>query len=314
MKHNCPFLLVVMLSCVAVSDAQTGEGKHEVSVTSFADLSRLEPVAGSAHSEAGAMHGRMAGGNSGGLWLTYYKWYNVPGQGSRGKRVCLRRFEHDAWGKEVEISPTDVPWHEKHFDPALWPYGNGVLVAWIWDFHQPNRGYSLFAEAPTVFVRPVDQNMALGKATSVSGRNIDLTPALCVAGKDQVWAAWDSQSGNRKKQVCIANPAIGTDLAPSQIQALDGRMKNVCPPTFVPRPDGGLALLWSETEDGERWVLRETGFDVLKNQWSQPQTVDSRSNPRFAGGAYDRQGHLWVAYSADTQRGRETFVRRADNL
>jgi ligand-binding sensor domain-containing protein len=91
-------------------------------------------------------------------------------------------------------------------------------------------------------------------------------------------------------------------------------MKNVCTPAFVQRPDGGLALLWSETKDGKQWMLRETEFDAVKNQWSQPQVVQSQGNPRFASGAYDKQGHLWVAYSAETERGREIFATKAGNL
>jgi hypothetical protein len=295
--------------------ASTGEGRHEVCLTSLADPSRLEPAPGAAHSEEEAMHGRMACDKSGGIWLTYYKWYNLRHHGSRGKRVCLRRFEQDAWSKEVEISPTDVPQFEKHFDPAIWPCQNGMMVAWIWDFHPQNcKGYSSFAGEPTVFIRQVEQNMGLGRITSVSGKNIDLTPALGVTGKDQVWCAWDSQSRDLAKQVCLAHPAIGVDLPPNQIQALERNMRNVCTPVFIPKPDGGLALIWSETADGKQWVLRGIGFDAVKNQWSQPQTVASRGNPRFASGAYDKQGHLWVAYSAETQRGREMVARRADNL
>jgi peroxiredoxin len=292
----------------------TGEKRHEICLTSLADPSRIESAVGVAHSEDDAMHGRMACDKNGGIWLTYYKWYNVGRMGSRGKKVCLRRFEHNAWSKEVEISPTDVPQHEKHFDPAIWPYENGVIVAWTWDFHPPNKGYSVFAEGPTIFIRPVDQNMRMGRISSVSGKNIDLAPAVGVSGNHQVWSAWDSQSGNRKKQICIANPEVGPDVAPDRIQVLDGNMKNVCTPTFIPKPDGGLTLLWSETKDGKQWMLREMDFDFVKNQWSQPQVVQSQGNPRFASGAYDKQGHLWVAYSGEMERGREIFVKRADTL
>jgi peroxiredoxin len=294
--------------------ASTGEGRHEIRLTSFSNPPRMESAVEVTHSEIDAMHGRMTCDKIGVAWLTYYKWYNVGRQGSRGKRVCLRRFESDAWSKEVEISPTDVPWHEKHFDPAIWPYANGVIVAWSWDFHPPNRGYSVFAEAPTVFIRRVDQHMSLGRISSVSGKNIDLTAALGVSGNDKVWAAWDSQSENRKKQVCIANPVPGSDFAPDQIHVLDGSMKNVYTPTFIPKPNEGLVLLWSETKDGKQWLLRASDFNAANNQWSQPQTIQSQGNPCFASGAYDKQGRLWVAYSIETERGREMFVRRADNL
>jgi peroxiredoxin len=296
------------------STACTEEGRHEIRLSSFVHPPPTESGVEVAQAEADAMHGRMARDKSGGLWLTYYKWYSVRHQGSRGKRVCLRRLGSNGWSKEVEISPTDVPWHEKHFDPAIWPYRNGVMVAWTWDFHPPNRGYSPFAEGPTVFIRPVDPDMGLGRISSVSGRNIDLAAALGVSGNDQVWAAWDSQSENRKKRVSIANPVPGSDSAPERIRVFGGGMKNVCTPTFISKPDGGLVLLWSETSNGEQWSLRTSEFTAAGNEWSQPKTIQGQGNPRFASGAYDRQGHLWVAFSAETERGREMLVRRADDL
>jgi len=292
--------------------ACTGGNRHEVRVAALADPWQAATNFAGSLSVTEAMHGRMACDSNGGLWLTYYKWYDVPRQGSRGKRVCLRRFENGIWSKEVEISPTDVPWHEKHFDPAMAPCGNGVVVAWIWDFHQPNPGYSVFAGEPTVFVRTVDQSLRLGGISSVSGRNIDLTPALGVSGSGQVWSAWDSQSGNRMKQVCLANPSVGRDLEPDRLQAPDGEMKNVCTPVFIPKPGGGLTLLWSETRDGERWALRKIDLDQDKNQWTPPRTIESAGNPRFAGGVYDRQGRFWVAYSAETKLGRQMSVRKVD--
>lgn len=293
--------------------ASTSEGRNEIRLTSFVNPPQSGSVVRVAHSEVDAMHGRMAQDKNGGIWLAYYKWYNIRHQGSRGKRVCLRRFEN-AWSQEVQISPTDVPWHEKHFDPAIWPYEKGVIVAWSWDFHPPNRGYSVFAEAPTVFIRQVDQNMGLGRISSVSGKNIDLAAAVGVSGNNQVWAAWDSQAGNRKKQVCIAKPVPGSDYAPDQIRAFDGSMKNVCTPAFISKPNGGLVLLWSETMNGSQWLLRASELNAANNQWSQPHTIQSQGNPRFASGAYDQHGHLWVAYSIQTERGREMVVRRADNL
>jgi thiol-disulfide isomerase/thioredoxin len=293
--------------------AYTGEQRYEIFLASFSDPSRMGPPAKVTHDEEDAMHGRMACDKNGGIWVTYYKWRKM-GRSSRDKEVYLRRFQHNAWSKELQLSPTDVPQYEDHSDPAIWLYENGVIVAWSWDFHPPNKGYSVFAKLPTIFIRPVDQNLALGKISSASGDNIDLMPAVGVSANRQIWSAWDSQSENRKKQIGIANPEVGSDVAPDKIRILAGNMKNVCTPAFISKADGGLTLLWSETKDGKQWTLRKIDLDAVKNHWSQPQTVESQGNPRFASGAYDKQGQLWVAYSAETKRGREILVKKADNL
>jgi hypothetical protein len=152
----------------------------------------------------------------------------------------------------------------------------------------------------------------MGRISSVGGKNIDLMPAVGVCGNQQIWCAWDSQFGNYKKQVCIANPTIGTDAAPAKIQNICDAVMNVCTPTFVPGPDGGLTLLWSETTDGKQWILRAAQLDIAKNQWAQPKTIESQGNPRFAGGAYDKQGQLWVVYSEQTEQGRKIRVKKVD--
>jgi thiol-disulfide isomerase/thioredoxin len=291
--------------------SNANNGHYDIFLTSFTNPSQIEPAAAVTQYEDDAMHGRMASDKDGGIWMTYYKWRKM-GQYSRDKEVYLRRFANKVWSKEIQISPMDVPEYEDHSDPSISICGNWVLVAWSWDFHPPVKGYSAFAELPTIFIRPVNRDMTLEKISSVSSKNIDLMPAVGVSGNQRFWCAWDSQFGSYKKQVCIANPTMGTDVVPGRIQTVCDAVKNVCTPTFVQRPDGGLTLLWSQTEDGNQWTLRMANLDNAKNQWSQPATIESNGSPRFAGGAYDKQGQLWVAYSEQTEQGRKVLVKEVD--
>lgn len=157
-------------------------------------------------------------------------------------------------------------------------------------------------------MRAVDQNLAPGKISSISGKSIDLSPTIAVTGKNQVWWTWDSPSGTRQKLLCIGNPTIGVDLPPEETASLR-IAKKVCTPAFVQKPGGGLVLLWCETDDSKQWQLEKAELDPAANRWSQAQTIESQDNPRFVSGAYDKQGRLLIAYSGETQRGREIFVR-----
>ena len=74
------------------------------------------------------------------------------GTRSRDKEVYLRRFENGEWSREVQISPKDVPAYEDHTDPTVSAYRDGVIVAWSWDFHPPLKGYSRYAQNPTIFM------------------------------------------------------------------------------------------------------------------------------------------------------------------
>jgi thiol-disulfide isomerase/thioredoxin len=289
--------------------SNTGGGRYDIFLTSFTSPSQPGTPMAVTQSEDDAMHGRMVCDKDDGIWVTYYKWRKM-GQYSRDKEVYLRRFANKEWSKEIQVSPTDVPEYEDHSDPSISICGNWVLVAWSWDFHPPVKGYSNFAELPTIFLRAVNRDMTLGKISSVSSKNIDLMPAVGVSGNQRIWCAWDSQSGNYKKQVCIANPTVGADVGQGKIQNMGDALKNVCTPIFVPKSDGGLTLLWSETKDGKQWVLRMANLDAAGNQWSESKTIESQNNPRFAAGAYDTQGRLWVAYSEQTDQGRKILAKK----
>jgi len=287
--------------------SNAGGYRYDIFIMSFAKSSKPGIPMKLTRSDDDAMHPRMTCDESGRIWVTYYKWHKM-GIYSRDKEVYLRKLENGKWSDELQISPTDVPQHEDHSDPAVSVCGNGVVVAWSWDFHPPNRGYSKEAEAPTIFLRTVSDRMALGKISSVSGKNIDVTPAVAASGNRQIWAAWDSLGWNQRKRLCVGNPHIGRDNPANKIQSLNKPVVNVCSPCFATSPTGHLTLLWSETEDGGRWVLKRADLDT-NNHWSIPTVVEFQDNPRFCSVTYSPQGRLWIAYSGRTKQGREIVVK-----
>lgn len=281
---------------------------YDIFVISFTNPSQPGTPVKLTHSDDDAMHARMVCDQKGRIWVTYYKWHKM-GRYSRDKEVYLRRLENGKWSGEVQISPTDVPQHEDHAEPAISTYGNGVIVAWSWDFHPPNKGYSKEAKAPTIFMRAVSGNMSLGKISSVSGKNIDVTPAVAVSDNRQIWCAWDSLGRDQRKRLCVGNPRIGRDNPINKIRSLNEPVANLCSPCFAIGPTGRLTLLWSETKDGSNWALKRADLDADESSRSNAGTIESEGNPRFCSAAYDSQGHLWVAYSARIKQGREIVVK-----
>ena len=87
-------------------------------------------------------------------------------------------------------------------------------------------------------------------------------------------------------------------------------MVNVCTPTFAASQDGLMMLLWSETSDGKNWKLKKSVFDPKSNRWSEAQVIESNGNPRYCSADYDSKGQLWIAYSAQTNKGTEIVVRK----
>ena len=288
--------------------SNTGGAKYDIFVTSFAKSSELEVPVRLTYSDDDAMHSRMVCDEKGRIWLTYYKWHKM-GRYSRDKEIYLRRLENGKWSEELQVSPTDVPEYEDHSEPAISAYGNGVIVAWSWDFHPPNNGYSKEAETPTIFMRVVSSNMNLGKISSISGKNIDVTPVLIVPGNRQIWCAWDSLGWNQRKKLCVSSPRIGRDNPMNNIQTLSKPVVNVCSPCFAEGPAGQLTLLWSQTEDNHQWVLKRADLNADRDHWSKAKTIESKGNPRFCSAAYDSQGQLWITYSAETKQGREIVVK-----
>lgn len=291
-----------------VSWTSNADGKnYNIFIVSFTNPSQPGTAVQLTHHSDDAMRARVACDEKGRVWVTYYKWQKM-GKYSRDKEVYLQRFEDGKWSDEVQVSPTDVPQYEDHSDPAISAHGSGVIVAWSWDFHPPNQGYSKEAESPTIFIRTVNDKMALGKISSVSGKNIDVTPVVVTFDNRQIWAAWDSLGWNQRKNICMSNPRIGYDCRANSVVSLSKPASNVCSPSFIKDPTGRLTLLWSETEDGNQWVLKRADLDT-NNRWSVPTKIELEGNPRFCSAAYDPKGQLWIAYSVQTKKGREIVIK-----
>jgi hypothetical protein len=301
---------------VWLSWTSNADGKnYNIFVSTLANLSApVEPVQ-ITHAEDDAMHGRLASDHKGNVYLTYYKWHKM-GQRSRDKEVYLRRWAGGKWSDEVRISPTNVPQYEDHSDPTITGLDEGAVVCWSWDFHRPG-GYTGEAEGPTIFARGVDAGLKLGRIMTVSGKQIDVAPALGNCREKRIWCAWDSLGlQNRlrsyRKTLCIGQVASEAGSGRTESFRLSGPVVNVCTPAFAVSPAGAIALLWSETTNGRNWVLRRAELDAKEDNWSKPRAVESRDNPRFCSACYDSAGQLWVSHSIETDNGREIVVRKIE--
>jgi len=296
-----------------VSWTSNADGKnYNIFATSFTDLSKPVAPVQLTHAEDDAMHARMTCDRNGGVWVTYYKWHKMNGY-SRDKEVYARRCDGAGWSDEIHISPADVPQYEDHTDPAILPYKDGVAVCWSWDFHPP-RGYTGNARTPTIFLRTIDEDLKLGRMATVSGGNIDTTPAMAVDRDHRIWCAWDSLvrdrlSGSSRKGLYFREADLRGQDRGAMGENLSGLVKNVCTPGFASSSADAVALVWSESDMQGKWELRSTFFDgKSSHRWAKPGTVVSEGNPRFPAAAFDAGGQLWIAYSAETDKGREIQV------
>lgn len=287
--------------------------KYQIHLTSLKDVQEGHKSIVVSKARDDAMHGRMTTDDSGTLWVTYYKWHRL-GSTSRDKEVYLRKYTKGILSKEIHISPTDVPSYEDHTDPSVSILNQQVFVSWNWDFHRP-KGYTRNAKEPTVFFRTINQNFTLGKPFHVSGNNIDAVPTLSKAYNQNLWCAWDSLGRSRKDRTYRKN---------LYVRALDTRGKlgkeftivedlvNVCSPCFAFHSNQKGILTWSQTQNGKDWSLWKAEYDSERNSWKEPVFVLSEGNPRFSSCTYDPQGQLWIAYSINTDKGKEVAVKRLD--
>lgn len=302
---------------VWVSWTSNADGKnYNIFVTSFVEPAESFAAEQITHAYDDAMHARMACDNQGSVWVTYYKWLKEGGRGggaSRDKEVYIRRWKDGIWWDEVQVSPTDVPWYEDHSEPAITAYGNKAIVCWSWDYHQP-KGYTKDAKEPTIFARSISNALKPGKIVAVSGKNIDVTPTIAIGKDGRIWCAWDSLGreenlDSERKNLCVGEVTF-TDSPRAEILMLSKAVVNVCTPSFAVSPTGIVTLAWSETSDLKGWVLKQAEFDQVHNRWSRAKTIESKGNPRYCSAAYDGKGQLWIAYSEETDIGREIIITK----
>jgi peroxiredoxin len=287
-------------------------GKYGIFVAALADSGEpCEPKRVNI-GEDDAMHGRMACDDKGNIWVTYYKWQQMNGR-SRDKEVYMRRFDGRRWSRQVQVSPTDVPNYEDHTEPTIACYEDGAVVCWSWDFHQP-KGYTKDAANPTIFISNVSGDLEPSRPVVISAKDTDVTPSIGII-KGKTWCAWDSMvwEGRLKtfrKKVCVNQATIGRMRNTGDIKAVSGPMVNVCTPTIAVGKEGRACLVWSQTEDGNKWVLKKADFDATGNKRLEAEVLESKGNPRFCSADYDEAGKLWIAYSIQTQDGRKIAVKR----
>jgi hypothetical protein len=87
---------------------------------------------------------------------------------------------------------------------------------------------------------------------------------------------------------------------------------NVCTPAFAVDSNGTVTLLWSQTSDGSKWLLKRSDFDPRQQRWSTAETIRSKGGPRQCSAVYDNDGTLWISYSAQTDKGREIIAERLE--
>jgi len=291
--------------------SNAADGKYQIHLTSLKDIRDGRESLIVSKSKEDAMHGRMTADDSGNLWITYYQWHNM-GNNSRDKEVYLRQYSNGVFSNEIHISPTDVPSYEDHTDPSVSIVNEQIVVSWSWDFHRP-KGYTQAAKEPTIFARTISKDFTIGKPFHISGHRIDAAPILSSAYNGNLWCAWDSLGRNQKERVyrktlfvrsLNANDAIGKEFA------VAGDLVNVCSPCFAFDGSRKGVLTFSQSENGKDWSLWKAEYDSDSNGWKEPAMLISEGNPRFGSCVYDTQGRLWIAYSVQTDKGREVTIKR----
>ena len=265
------------------------------------------------NSEEDSMHGRMTADDSGTLWITYYRWLKI-GPNARDKEIYLRKFSNGTFSKEIQISPTDVSEYEDHTDPSISLLDRQVIVSWSWDFHRP-KGYTKDAQEPTIFSRAIDQDLSIGKPFHLSANKIDSAPVLSKARNNKLWCAWDSLDYNRRDRAFRKNLYIRRINAAEAIDteiAIAENLVNICSPCFAFGQNQKGVLTWSQTDNGKDFSLWKAEYDPEKDSFKQVNKVTYEGNPRFGSCVYDSQGQLWLAYSAQTDKGREIVVKKLD--
>jgi peroxiredoxin len=297
-----------------VSWTSNADGKnYNIFIKSFNDIAKQSQAEQITRAYDDAMHARLASDQKGRVWITYYKWQKM-GTSSRDKEVYVRRFESGGWSDELQVSPIDVPQYEDHTEPAIICIGDGAVISWSWDFHQP-EGYPKSAKDPSIFLRLVRDAFDMGPAVAISQQQIDMTPTV-VVDKERVWCAWDSvvwdtSLSQNRRQICVGSVGIGRGGQVSEPEDLSGIVANICTPRLVASKTM-ITALWSQTSDGKKWILKRADYDSIGGRWSEAKTIDAEGNPRYCSAGYDSSGQLWVSYSAQTDKGREIIVRKIE--
>lgn len=277
-----------------ISWCSNGAGKYNICARSF-NKGRFSEIYTLTRSVDDAMYPSLASDTDGNVWVTYYKW--TPwGFLSRDREVYARFFQNGRWSKEIRISPEEVPQYEDHADPvAVADPSGGIAIAWSWDYHPSKETGGYEAAAPTIFLRRVKSSEGSGKVeaihligTQAKNRSaIDLSPSVEVDGTGRIWVLWDSFQ--RESRYVIAKP-LGEDE--SEI-LLGGPYQQICSPRLLKVPGGPLSAVWAARKDQGDWQIYRCKLNG--EEWADPEAIPGTSGARYADGAFDGKGRLWLA-------------------
>jgi hypothetical protein len=287
-----------------------GSDRYNIFATSLDRLTAGQPPVQVTQADDDAMGARMACAPTGTLWLAYYKWQKNRAGISRDKEIFLRAISGGELSKEIQVSPTDVPWYEDHTDPALAILGDKALVCWSWDYHRP-KGYPPEPESPTIFVRAIGAAPQLGQPFPASGTSIDTVPVLVAQGK-AAWCTWDSLAGagDRPSKTLFVRRVDASGCTGEPI-AVATALEHICSPSFAVGLQGQAALVWCQKRRGGDWELRRSDVDE-QGRWSEARTLIGQGRPRYCSAVFDARGTLWVSYTAATALGRQVKVERLE--
>lgn len=292
-------------------DSETS--KYDIFVRRLGNDGKLDHAVNLTESDDDAMHPAAVVDEQGHLWVAYYRWQKM-GMASRDKEIFARCWNGAKWSDEFRLSPDDLPAYEDHTDPAIAAApGGGVNVAWSWDMHSTKiEKYARIqkeyhADAPTIFGRAVKRDGAedllfLGEA------GIDGAPALYLASEGRTWCAWNGLGLLRRGEtkglytsVCSPEESVRSEQFP-----VEQGVRDICTPRFFEKK-GRLGLVWASQDNRDKWVLKLSTF--ADGEWSRPEVIEKKSNPRFPTVVVDDDGEVNIAFIKDGGSGREVALR-----
>jgi hypothetical protein len=235
------------------------------------------------------------------------------------KEIYTRYWEQGHWSDEIHVSPEDVVPTDDHTDPAIAPFGDGVVIGWSWDFHQRNcngpYASNKISDQPSIFLRTVEPGPKLSRARAVSGPNVDSRPTIIARSNGSVVCAWESarrdqNTGSNRKMISASIEDFGGEEHPGEGVNITGLQADVCTPCLAAGRKGEVTLVWAEPSETGQWMLKQAHWNDRKTGWTTPKTIVSKGAPRFPSAAYAKDGKLWIAYCVNKGNRREVAVLR----
>jgi hypothetical protein len=297
--------------------ALADSGKYDVFAVHWSREAGLSEAENITLSDDDAMYPDAAIDPSGRIWVAYYRWHKM-GFHSRDKEIYARRFEDGAWAdQELRLSPDDLPDYEDHTDPSIAPDpSGGVCVAWSWDMHetkiQEYRRYQeqYHADAPTIFGRRFGAGTDGESLLFLGHAALDYAPELYRSSNADLWCAWNSleYTGSGYGKSLYASRSACDESDRDQQYAVEKEVLDIGQPRFA-ETNGRLRLFWSSQDRRRKWILKTS--TLMNNEWSAPEVIDAKGDPRLVSLAPGKDGSLWMAYLRHKGAHSEIVVKKA---